>query len=352
MSNLSIPSTPEARRILAQQQRVATISSFIIALLVMGLIALILAIIMMVTEPKDIPTIVTYSAASEEQTDVDRPVVRNQVAKKPASPSSSMSRVIASTTASPTAVPVPIFETTAPADFGDADGFGDGFADGDFGAGGGSTTFFGQTVTAERIAYVIDFSGSMRAGSREKLMRAELHESLEKMYPGTKLGMVFFSGPAWVAGGKVSKKDNIATVKSQDGNTYKWKNTGSHNAWEHEGKKEPVPWFEITDAEVLRLQKIVKTTPLSGGTVWNHPLNMVLDMDPAPQMVYFMTDGAANGSDKWAKEIAARARKMGVTINCVAMMVPKAIDDLDDLSRKTGGKLTIVHEDGTREIAN
>ena len=346
MSNVNTSSKTSAELTYLRQRRFASITSFIISLLVIALIGFILAIIMMVTEKKEIPTIISYSAGSDTEEDLSKPKVKTSVARKPSSPSSSMSRVIASTTPTPTAVPVPKFTTPVSTTYGDGDDFGSGFADGDFGTGGG-TTFFGQTVASERIVYVIDYSGSMKAQNREGLMRAELHDSLERMYPGTKLGMIFFSGPAWVAGGKVVNKN---TIKSQDGKTYMWKNGGGHNVWAHDGPKEPVPWFDITDPEVIRLQKIVKKTPLSGGTVWDNPLHMALDMDPPPQTIYFMTDGSAKGSKEWVKDVAKRAKKMNVIINCVAMMVPKAIDDLKDLSKKTGGQLTIVSEGGKREL--
>ena len=88
---------------------------------------------------------------------------------------------------------------------------------------------------------------------------------------------------------------------------------------------------------------------LVGGTVWDNPLNMALDMEPPPQTVYFMTDGAANGSDVWAREVGDRAAKMGVIINCIAMMQPRAHADLDDLAKRTGGQFTVVLEGGKRE---
>ncbi len=346
---MNLPKTPEqitAEQTYDRQRRFASITSFVISLLMIALIGCILAIIAMVTKTEEIPTIISYSAAAEEDQTLDKPKIKTSVARKPSSPSSSQARVIAANTVSPTAIPVPKFTAPVSTTYGDGDDFGSGFADGDFGSGGG-TTFFGQTVAADRVAYVIDYSASMKAQNREKLMRKELHESLEKMYPGTKLGMIFFSGPAWVAGGKVQSK---GIIKSQDGKTYKWKNGGGHNVWDHDGDKEPVPWFDITDPEVRRLQKIVKTTPLSGGTVWDNPLNMALDMNPPPQTIYFMTDGSARGSQEWVKEISKRAKKMKVTINCVAMMVPKAIEDLKDLSKSTGGQLTIVKEGGEREL--
>ena len=217
-----------------------------------------------------------------------------------------------------------------------------------WGEGGGTTSFFGQKVSAERIAYVIDYSLSMKFQDREKLMRAELKDSLEKMLPGKKLGMIFFAGPAWAAGGEAS---NNGIVKAQNGKTFKWvKKDQSHSSWEHDGKKEKVPWIDITDTQVRKYQKIVKTTPLVIGTVWDNPLHMALDMEPRPQMIYFMTDGAAGGSKVWAKDVAKRAKEMGVTINTVAMMVPRAIDDLKYLAHETGGIMTIVNPGGKREL--
>ena len=348
MSLQSLNSVTNAQLILARQRRNSTISSLVIALLVMILLAVLLAIILMKIEKEEIPTIISYSAATSEDDVIEKPVQKTNVSRKPSAPSSSMARVIASTTATPTAVPVPEFETPEAQDFGNGDDFGDGWGDEGWGDGGGSTTFFGQKVSAERIAYVIDYSLSMKSQNREKLMREELHNSLEKMLPGKQLGMIFFAGPAWGAGGKATNK---GVVKAQNGLTYKWIKKGKdHGSWEHDGRKEPIKWITITDAQVRKYQKIVKTTPLVIGTVWDNPLHMALDMDPKPQMIYFMTDGAARGAQTWSKDVAKRAKEMGVTINTVAMMVPKAINDLKYLAHETGGMMTIVNPGGKREL--
>lgn len=348
MSFQSLNSTTAADLVLARQRRNTTISSLLIALLMMALILVILAIIFTAIKEEEIPTIVSYTAASVDEEVIEKPVQKTSVSRKPSAPSSSMARVIASNTTSPTAIPVPEFETPESLDFGNGEDFGDGWGDEDWGDGGGSTTFFGQKVSAERIAYVIDYSLSMKSENREKLMRDELKDSLEKMLPGKKLGMIFFAGPAWAAGGTANNK---GIVKSQGGRTYKWVKKGqSHGSWEHDGKKEKVPWITITDAQVRKYQKIVKKTPLVIGTVWDNPLHMALDMDPKPQMIYFMTDGAAGGSDVWAKDVAKRAKEMGVTINTVAMMVPRAINDLKYLAHETGGMMTIVNPGGKREL--
>lgn len=130
--------SPEAQARLQSQRRNSTISSLIIALLVLALMAVILLIISLALPSKDIPTIVTYSAGSEAEEDLQQKKVQTSTQRKPSSPSSSMAKVIAATTASPTAIPVPDVDVPDPStSFGDGDDFGDGWGDGGDGAGGG-----------------------------------------------------------------------------------------------------------------------------------------------------------------------------------------------------------------------
>ena len=197
---------------------------------------------------------------------------------------------------------------------------------------GGNSTVFGQRSSAERVFCVSDFSSSMKKDDRHKLMRAELTESLSKMQNGLKLGMIFFAGPAWVAGDKV--KGGVMTTPKE--RKYKYKTTSGHAKWIHDSPKRKVPWWTIDDKEVERVTKIVQTTLLNSETVWHLPLNIALNMKPAPQMIYFMTDGLASGLSKWADEIGQRAKKMGVTVNCVALMQPKAEKDLKTITEMTG----------------
>lgn len=352
---IPVPAAPQrsARSILRQQQRTATLVSLVVAILMMVMVGLILAIILMVTDYKTKPTLVAYSGTSEVEQKVVKPKVQTNVERKPSAPSMSASKMIVSQTTSPTAIPVPEIQVEEVSlDMGIGEDFGQGWGDGSgFGQGGGSS-FFGQTSRSERVAYVIDFSSSMKSQNRHKIMRDELCESLQMMKNGLQIGMVFFGGPAWVAGDEIKmgkgRKDAVVTAKG--GKKFKWKSKGGAHNWEPDGPKQKVPWRTIDDREVKRLQKIVRDTPLFWGTIWHHPLHMALDMDPAPQTIYFMTDGSASGSAKWAKEIGEKAKKMGVVINCVALMHPKAKKDLQTIADMTGGQLTMVNEKGKREL--
>ncbi|MDB4781835.1 hypothetical protein OAG28_01785, partial [Akkermansiaceae bacterium] len=63
--------SPEAQARLQAQRRNSTISSLVIALLVMALVAVILLIISMAMPKIEIPTIVSYSAGSEAEENLE-----------------------------------------------------------------------------------------------------------------------------------------------------------------------------------------------------------------------------------------------------------------------------------------
>ncbi len=130
--------SPEAQERLQAQRRNSTISSLIIALLMMALIGVILLIISLAIPSKEIPTIITYSAALDEQEELETQKLATSTERKPSAPSSSMAKVIASQSATPTAIPVPDIEVPEPStDFGDGDSYGSGWGSGGSGGGGG-----------------------------------------------------------------------------------------------------------------------------------------------------------------------------------------------------------------------
>lgn len=345
------PSARSARAILKKQQRTATLVSFIVALLFMVMIMLVLAIIFLAGDSTEKTTLVAYQGRSEAEEEIKVPKVQTKIERKPSSPRIPASKMIVSGSSAPTTVPVPEVQVDEISmEIGIGDDFGESWGNGDGIGQGGGSSFFGQTSNAERIAYVIDYSASMKAEDRDEIMRDELVESLQAMQNGMQIGMVFFAGPAWVAGNdvKMMKGRKEAVVTSEDGEKFKWETKGGAHGWQHDGIKQRVPWWTIDDREVKRLQKIVKKTPLVWGTIWDHPIHLALDMEPAPQTIYFMTDGSASGSAKWAQDVGERAKEMGVIINCVALKQPRAKADLRTIAEMTGGQLTMVNGQGER----
>jgi hypothetical protein len=361
---------PEVEQALKRQKANATISSLLISILSVVLVALILFFLAIRSIDLTQPDVVVYKSTSLEEDQIERTEISPTVQRKPSAPSSSMAKVIAANTVSPTAIPVPdTVVSVESVDFGDGDDFGAGWGSGDGSKGGGGTTFFGQKSNAERIAFVIDYSGSM-GGERVTLMREELKKSLDQLTPGTMYQMIFFAGPVWVAGSEILVGGEEAKarneVKAPDGKTYKWVATkvGNASSFEPKGKMQKAEWLKVPSLDDMlgaqkrqakadgkdilkKSKKLVDETGLVWGTRWKYALEMALKMEPTPQVIYFMTDGATgNEAMEVAEKVGRRGKSRGITINCVALMEPKAHEAMKEIAKRTGGKFTVVESGG------
>lgn len=343
--------TPEAQLLLRKQERKSRILSGIIACLSILLIAGLLAIFVIPMMIVDNPVIVTYAAESREESQLQEKKVVHQTQRKQAAPAQNIAKVIAAATEAPTAIPVPDVAVVEPSIFfGDDVDFGQGWGDDSFEGGGAS--FFGQQVKANRIAYVIDFSFSMR-GKRERLMREELAQSVAELPPGMLYQLIFFSGPAWVAGDTMQRRGMTATVTSGK-DKFEWRSRSNEYAWDvvNPKKVQTPAWVPTTQSNIDISLEHIKKTSLVGGTVWMPTMQMALRMDPAPQVIYFMTDGIVEGQDvvKLAKDIAELARSKGTVVNTIALMEPKARKAMITLAHETGGVAVLVDAKGERQV--
>ncbi len=338
--------SPEAAKRLQLQKRTSTIASIVISILTLVLLSLVLGLFLLQPSTKEIPVIITYKPPVEEKAEKEVTPKPTTQKPKPTSPSSSMARVITSTAPSPTSVPTPETITDAPSlDFGASIDFGDGWAS--EGTIGGGAKFFQQEVNAERIAYVIDYSQSMR-GQRDKLMREELKKSISQLPPSIEYQMVFFAGPSWVAGDEV-KVDRASSTIEHNGKTIKWVGKGAHD-WSLKDDKEELTqpkWMSANNSQIKKSLELVDEHKLYYGTAWGPAVMMALSMDPAPQIIFFMTDGSAGPrSEQVAKELAEIANKKNVIINTIALMEPKAAKPMELLANETGGEFTMIGADG------
>jgi len=334
-----------------RQRVTSTVASFVIGTLVVALLMLIMALILLSPIFQETPTIVTYQSSSSQDDKPNQQKRLSQQRSKPSAPSSAMSRVIAANTTSPMAVPVPEIDVEVVSDaFGMGDDFGDGwgFGDGGDGWGGGGTTFFQQKVRAQRIAYVIDYSASMKGQGRESLMRAELKKSVEKLVPGMQYQLIFFAGPAWTAGDEVHMNAKKSAVVKSGKDSFQWASAkGSAGDWLPRGKKQKPAWRDVESAAKKKSVKIIQSQKLIWGTHWEPPLEMAMAMDPPPQVIFFMTDGVTGGDVvQVARTIGARAKSKDIVINTVAMMEPRAETAMKELAKRTGGQFTIVQKGG------
>lgn len=326
--------------------------SVVIALLIVALLMLVLGFILLPSLMKRETPLVSYSAPTNEVDEIQKKTM-SQMRAKPSAPSSSMTKVIAANVTAPTAIPVPDVEVTEPSiEFGNGDDFGEGWGNGSGeGMGGGGTTFFRQQVSAQRVCYVIDYSQSM-GGKRDQLMRAELEKSIEQVGVGMQYQMVFFAGPAWVAGSDVELQNKRRTAVVKDGGEeYKWTSNGKAHDWDPKGKQQQPEWLSGGPGTRNKSLGLVRSTSLVWGTDWEHALDMALSMDPAPQVIFFMTDGVTGGDMvKLARRVGAKAKVKGSIINTVAMMEPKAEAAMKELAKRTGGQFSIVRPNGKVEL--
>ena len=349
MTNDTISALAHAQDEVIRQQKIkSTLASVVISILCLALIGLILAIISLTMDVKVQEKIITYSSVQVEETVIEERVVQTKPESKPASPSSSSSRVISSNAISPVAVTVPDVDVK---DFnlgsGNGDGFGDGFGEGwGNGTGGKGANFFNTNSSAERVLFIIDYSQSM-AGPRQKLMRAELAKSVQNLVVGTQFQMIFFAGPAWVAGDSIQMDGKVGAKIDHNGKIFNWTSPGSAHDW-NAPKELPKPtWISASEESIQARLPIIKDTRLIWGTDWASPFELAFQMDPLPQAIFFMTDGAS-GKDSMdiAKKWSRLAKRHKIPINAIALMQPQAEEALSRLAKSTGGQFSVVGADG------
>jgi len=339
---------PELEAKLANQRRNSTIMSIMIALLLCVLMALGLTLILMSPFFKDVPKVVTYSAQPVEEVVTEVPQeISEQVERKPSAPSSSMAKVIASASASPISVPVPDIDVSAPSlDFGDASDFGDGWGD-DAGAGdngaGASVSFFKQEIKASRIAYVIDYSKSM-GNVKQALMKKELADSIKKLPSGIEYSLIFFAGPAWLPGDKVTELSKTKWEVEHKGKSYIWSKEGP--IFTSKPTVPRVEWINSTKSNLRDSVELIENSGLVLGTSWYTPLEMALKMKPRPDVIFLMTDGLTNGTDQVINDLGEDARRRKVVINTIAISEPRAREAMSELAKMTKGQFSLVDDDG------
>lgn len=206
--------------------------------------------------------------------------------------------------------------------------------------------FFKATSSSDeaRVCFVIDFSQSMK-GKRVDLLRHELTETIEHMPDDSQVSVLFFAGPTWIPGDSVTaQKNKFNYVVDHGGVEVDWKGKGAHN-WTFDTAPAMPTWtisdgiFKEEMADFVDQQKLVF------GTDWRAPLATALSMDPLPDVIYFMTDGACSTADEASKMMAHAAKSKGVRINSIAMMEPKAEKPMRFMANKTGGDFVVITED-------
>lgn len=186
-----------------------------------------------------------------------------------------------------------------------------GFGGGGVGGGGPSINFFGLRTAAKRIAFLLDYSGSM-SGPFRVVMEKELERALKKLPDGSQVLLILWAGPAWLSSEtapqilpkwkKIDNYDNFALVSG--------------------AKLTPPAWTKTSPESVAKLMKEIRaqvTAP--GGTDLRQPFRYVMEVDPPPEVIFFMTDGQLPNENKGRTFSAIDAALKRVTrtpqVNCL-----------------------------------
>lgn len=343
---------PQVASELSKQRRMATLASVIVSLLAVVFICIVLAFILVLSTKKESVEIITFRGSNLMDEVVEKPEVTNQVERKPSAPSSSMASVIVSTASSSLSLPVVEMDFAEPSvEFGNGDDFGAGWGGNGNGGGGGGVSFFQQQSSARNVVFVIDYSHSM-SGQRISLLKKELSKTIKNLPEGMKYQLIFFAGPAWLAGDQVAMtKDRKKAVVTAVGRDYTWRSDGTFHNWRPSSARMKPDWINVSPENVAATLQHINNTPLVSGTAWEDPLTMALDMRPQPDVIYFMGDGASGGeSANIASRVAAKAKRSGVKVNVIALMDLSATGPMTTLAKETGGAFNVVEKNGRSKV--
>jgi len=329
--DLGAESSAAVEELVRRQRKRDTAQSFVSSLIVLGLIMAVLGLIAIIPWGTESPTIVTYAAPDHEEEELERPEMNQQARPRPAGPKSSRAKVIASTEPSPVSVPVP--DNPIPeGPFGMAEEIGEGFGDseGD-GDGGGGVSFFGSYRKGKRVAFVVDFSGSMESdsegaggGTRIAGLKKELIKSVESLANSMSFTVIFFSSSGWHIG--TQGPDYVA------------------NGWNGAGDPPQTEWYPATEVVKANVIQQIKSMPANGGTVWYPPLKMAMTMNPSPSIVYLLSDGDPRDGDSVLFDMA-EINPNGVPIDTIAFeLAGSPAGMLMEIAKVSGGRFSMLYE--------
>ena len=334
---------------IANREKNAKLQSFIVACIMMTAICLLMILVVSAAPRPAPPQIVANSVAVPTEDPIEKPTLV-KATPKPTASSSSMSMdvvtVEAASNLSMVSFDSPLIDlgqSSIGNDFGSSMTFGDG-------DGGGSVMFFGGKSTGKRFLFVLDASASMKT-HQVKLRDDELEKTLKT------LRNVDYHVLLFASGGYYAEKGWGVDMKKKTGRghtnffapwgDYFFKEMGGLHAYEMIDEKDfkHPKWLRASASSVRKSVKFVRESKKFVGTDWDTALKMGFQMDPPPDVIFFMSDG---GDPKLnIDDIMSAGRKAGKPkINCIAMQTLAGAANFSEIAKKSRGTFTIVDKDG------
>ncbi|MEM8835491.1 MAG: hypothetical protein AAGD00_06700 [Planctomycetota bacterium] len=175
-------------------------------------------------------------------------------------------------------------------------------------AAGGSARFFGVEARGSRFVYICDVSGSMVREQRMQRLRSELNASITDLLELAHFSIVFYSDGAYpLTGGR---------------------------------------WVQASERFREEAARNIRAVEPSGGTNPVPAFQIVLDMTPLPDAIYFMTDGDFDEKVTAALtatiERAARSSRRRVPIHAITFGSDAEERYLRGIARRSGGSYTHI----------
>ncbi len=187
-----------------------------------------------------------------------------------------------------------------------------------------SARFLNTGGTGSRFLFILDCSASMKP-DQFLVAKAHLIKTLEAFKGKGQIAILFFSGPVWLP-----EED----AKAIHGN---WTKKGS--AYDFAPKNPnvvPKPrWMMPTKKNVEILTKYIVQEEKTFGTDWRHPFRIAYEMDPQPNVIFFMTDGSVSNdcsgetidmSKKYAKKITVNTIGFGISDKGIPLLEEIALN--------------------------
>ena len=210
------------------------------------------------------------------------------------------------------------------------------------------TSFMGQSAEGARFAFVIDYSKSM-SKDQLKVMKHELYSAVKKIGEGGLVSLIFFSGPVWRPDQDGVNRD------AKSGAFARWGGSNGKGWYLKEGAEGPTPkWLIPNNRNLAALERLIYQTPTTYGTDWYPPLKEALSIRPAPDIIFFMTDGACPaGSITRTLEMVDDLPPKSVTINTVVLGIDESkATALKDIAEMTGGSFRHYGNQELKDVAN
>ncbi len=321
-----------------------------VAVVVHLLLALVFLLVSVIPAARDEPEIVAKVVAPNQskQPQMEKKAVMKQIEQaSSAAAASPIAKMLRSNTAAKIAAPEVTRVSDGPLGLGEGD-FGSGFGMG--GGMGSGATFFGSKSTGRRFLFILDHSASMR-DAQVTLRNNELEKALHALPPNVQYQVILFAGGCLFAmdgwkfdGGGTGQRYNIVDPK---GNKYPFFAARGAFDWEFDGPDSRMPrerWLTASKSSVEKTMEFVKGVPKFYGTDWGLALKMGHLMSPAPDVIFFMSDGTGGNEPK---PILDFNRSHGrPKINTFAMQTSAGAKEFNEIAEGSGGEFVIVTREG------